>query len=97
MIKTTVRFQFQEMGGVVAVVAFSVRRRMKLGLTDGRYAVVAFAAISIYFQMINKVDIGKSCWCRCMTGRAPVTGSDVIQRFTRNRTKLVVMTVHAVR
>ena len=96
MIKTTVRFQFQEMGGVVAVVAFSVRRRMKLGLADGRYAVVAFAAISIYFQMINKVDVGKSCWRRCMAGRARVTGRDVIQRFARNLIKLIVVTVHAV-
>ena len=58
MIETTVRFQHQEMGSVMAVVTFGVRRRMEFGLTDGQYTVVAIAAVSEYFQMIDIVNNG---------------------------------------
>ena len=35
MIKATVRFQSEKTGGIMAVIAFGVRLRMKFGLTDG--------------------------------------------------------------
>lgn len=92
MIKATVRFQFQKMGRVVAVITIDDRRHMKFGFADGQYTVVTFAAIPKYFQMIDKGEIGKSQ--RCMTGLAHIAGSDVIQRLLRNRNELVVMAIH---
>ncbi len=79
----------------MAFIAFDRRLYMKFGFTDGHYAVMAFAAIAEYFQMVDKRDDGKSQARRCMTGFADIAGSEVIQRFTRNRTELVVMTICA--
>ena len=67
------------MGSVVAVVAFDDRRYMKFRFSDGRYTVVAFAAIPKYFPVIQIVDSGKPDRLRCMTGHARVTGSKVIE------------------
>jgi len=94
MIKTAVRFQLQKMGGIVAVIAFSIRRCMKLGFTNGQFAIVTLAAISKNFLMICKGDNVKSL--RRMTGLTRITGSDVSQRLTRNRTEIIVMTIHAI-
>jgi len=85
MIKTAIQRQFQETGGIVAVIAFDHRRQMKFGFTDGQYTVMAFAAICKYFLMIDKRDNGESLGC--MTGLAGITGSEVIRRFPRNLTR----------
>ena len=82
------------MGGIVAVIAFDDRRHMKFGFTDGQYTVMAFTAISEYFQMINKGDNVKSE--RRMTGLAGIRGGDVIPNFRLNTIDSVVMTNHAI-
>lgn len=94
MVKATIRFQFQKMGGAVAIVAFDDRRYMKFGFANSQNTVVAFAAIAKHFAVINAGDSGKPE--ECMTGRACVTGGNVIQRLTRNRDKFIVMTIHAI-
>ena len=82
MIETTIRFQFEKTGGIVAVVAFGAGRLMKLGFTDGQNPVMAFAAVTRHFLMIDKRNYVKSL--RGMTGLAHTAGTDVIQRFPRN-------------
>ena len=75
MVKAAVQFQFQEMAGIVAVIAFGVRRCMKYRFTDGQVTIVTFTAVSKYFLMINRGDKGKTR--RRVTGMAVITGSDV--------------------
>ena len=58
MIKAAVRCQLKKTDGIVAVIAFGICRCMRLGFTNSRYAVMAFAAISKYFLMIDKADKG---------------------------------------
>jgi len=97
MIKAAVRRQQQKMAGVMAVIALGVRRRVKLGFTDGEHAVVAFAAAPEHFSMIHRVGGGKSQALGTMTGRAHIAGSNVGRRLTRNVAESVAMAVHAVR
>ena len=80
MIITAIRSQFQKMSGIVAVIAFAVRRCMKFRFTDGQLTIVTFAAFSKNFLMINRVDNGKIR--RSMTGMAVITGSGVTRYFT---------------
>ena len=94
MIKAAVRFQSEKTGGIMAVIAFGVRLRMKFGLTDGENAVMAFTAIAEYFVMINKGENVKPE--RRMTGLAGIRGGDVIPNFRRNTIDSVVMTNHAI-
>jgi len=88
------------MGGNVTVIAFSDGRYVELRFSDGQYVVVAFAAISENFEMINKWDNGISDGC--MTGLTGITAGEVIQRFSRNFTRarnkinFAVMTNHAI-
>ena len=79
MIKAAVRFQVQKMGGIVAGIAFGLCLLMKFRFTDGQYIIMAFAAISKNFLMIDKGGNGKAQ--RGMTGLAHITGSDVIRQF----------------
>ena len=77
MIKATVQCPFQKADGIVAVITFSISRRMKFGFTDSRYAIMTFAAMSKNFQVISKGNNGSSLGC--MTGLTHITGSDVIR------------------
>lgn len=77
MIKAAVRFQLQKMGGIVAIIAFGICRRMKFGFTDGQVTIVTLAAASKNFLMINKGDNVKTLGG--VTGLARITGSDVSQ------------------
>jgi hypothetical protein len=79
MIKASVRFQVQKMDGIVAAIAFGFCWLMKLRFTDGQYTVMAFAAVSKNFLVIDKGGIGKSQGC--MAGLAHITGNDVIRQF----------------
>ena len=79
MIKAAVRFQVQEMGGIVAEITFSLGWLMKLGFTDGQHAIVTFAASSKNLLVIDKGGSGKSQGC--MAGLAHITGSDMIRQF----------------
>ena len=79
MIKATIRCQYKKTGGIVAIIAFEGRRYMKFGFADGRYIVMALAAISKHFLVIDKGDNRKSQ--RCMTSFAVVGDSDVIAYF----------------
>ena len=81
MIKTAVRCQVQETDGIVAVIAFDDRRRMKVRFSDGYDTIMTFAAISKDFLMIGKRDNVKSLWG--MTGLAGITGGDVSRRFRK--------------
>ena len=87
MIKAAIGLQFQKMGGVVAVIAFGVRRSMKLGFSDGQLTIVTLTAISKNFLMIDHGDNGKTR--RGMAGMALITGSDVLRRFANRRCAVV--------
>ena len=95
MIKATVWLEREKTGGIVAVRAFASRLPMKIGLTDGLHTVMAFAAISKYFLMINHRNNRKSK--RCMTALASISGSDMKAEFRRSASDVVVMTNHAIR
>ena len=94
MVITAIWLQFQKVDGIVAVIAFGGCRHMEFGFADGNYAVVAAAAISKYFPMIDEGDNVKSQWR--MTGRTGIAGGDMIQRFPRDTGKVVVVTILAV-
>jgi len=91
VIEAAVRVQRDEAGGIVAIVALGIRRRMKLGFADRLGAVMALTAVSKHLQVI---DIGGDIpGQRGMTGFAQVAGGDVILRLGRDRAEVVVMTV----
>ena len=94
MIKATIQCQRQKIVGIMAVIAFDGRWQVNFRFTDGQYTVVAFTAISEYFQMINTWDNGHSQ--RGMAGLTHITGTEVIRQFFPNRTKLSVMTIHTI-
>ena len=94
MVVTTIWLQFQKADGIVAVIAFSACRLMEFGFADGGYAVVAAAAISKHFPMIDEGDNVKPQGR--MTGRAGIAGGDMVQRFTRDAGKAVVVTILAI-
>ena len=77
MIKAAVQCNAQEAGGIVAVIAFSIRRCMKFRFTDSRHPIMAFAALTKNFLMISKRNNG--CTLGCMTGLTHITGCDVIR------------------
>lgn len=79
MIKASVRFQVQKVDGIVAGIAFGLSLLMKFRFTDGQYIIMALAAISKNFLMIDKGGNGKAQ--RGMAGLAHITGSDVIRQF----------------
>ena len=84
MIKTAVRVQRKETGGVVAVVAFSAGGQVRTGFTYRQNPVMASAAIAKYFLMIDKRDNVETQGG--MTGLAHIAGGDVIRRFPGNLT-----------
>ena len=75
MIIAAIWSQFQKMAGIVAVIAFGVRRRMKFRFTDGHVTIVTFTAISKNFLVINRGDNVKTQ--SGMTAMAIITGSGV--------------------
>ena len=87
MIIAAIRSQFQKMSGIVAVIAFGVRRCMKFRFTDGHVTIVTFTAISKNFLVIDKGGNGKAQ--RGMTGMAVITGSGVTRYFTDCRYSVV--------
>ena len=95
MVETTVWLQFQKADGIVAVIAFRDCRLMEFGLADGCYAVVATAAISKDFPMIDERDNIKSQWR--MTGRTGIAGRDMDRLLDRDTGKVFVMADLAVR
>lgn len=94
MIKTAVTIQFKKTGGIVAGIAFAIRRHMKFGFTECHDTVMALAATSKHFLVIDKGVNRKSQ--RCMTGFAVIGGSDMKARFWRYSSDFVVMTNHAI-
>ena len=77
MVITAIRFKFQKSAGVVAVVAFGIRRRVMGRLANGHYAVVAFAALTNHFQMVHIADNFMSE--SGMTGFTHIGGCEVIR------------------
>ena len=75
------------MAGIVAVIAFGVRRRMKFRFTDGHVTIVTCTAISKNFLVINRVDNVKTQ--RGMTGMAVITGGGMTRYFTDCRYSVV--------
>ena len=82
VIELTVRAKFKKTGGIVTAIALGAGRLMKLGFTDCQHIVMASAAVAKHFLMIDKRNPVKTQ--RGMAGLANTTGSDMIQRFTRN-------------
>ena len=60
MVKAAICCQFEKTGGIVAVIAFGSRWHMPVGFADGQYTIMAGAAITENFLMINKGDNGKA-------------------------------------
>ena len=79
VVVTAVRQAIQEMNGIVAIIALLGRRDMELRFTYNQNTVVAFAAVSKDFLMIDREDRGKLKLR--MTGLALITGGEVIRRF----------------
>ena len=82
VIELTVRAKFKKAGGIVTVIALGAGRLMKLGFTDCQHIVMASAAVAKHFLMIDKRNQVKTQ--RGVTGLAHASGTDVIQRFSRN-------------
>jgi hypothetical protein len=94
MIKGAIQLEVEKTGGIVASIAFNSRRDVLHGFANGHYTVVADAAITENFHVIDKRDSAESEGG--MTGLAGIAGSGVIRRFTPNRRKLVGMTIPAI-
>ena len=94
MIKTAVRVQLQERGGIVAVVTLGIRLYMELGFTDRDHAVMALAAGAKHLQVVIKRNDGDSL--RRMTGLAVIAGTHMRGRFARCRGKAFIVTIHAI-
>ena len=56
MVETSISRQLQKIDGVVTVIAFSIRGRMKFRFADGNDAVVTVTAIAEDVAMINGLD-----------------------------------------
>lgn len=97
MIKTAVGQKGQKSCGVVAIIALGVGRRMEHRLADRDTAIVALAAVAEYFLVIHRRDDGESPQRCRMTGRALVTGGDMICRLPWNTAERAVVAGHAVR
>jgi hypothetical protein len=82
MVEAAVRIQRQKTGGIVAVVALGIGRLMKGGFTDCQNAVMALAAITKHFLVIDIRNYVKTQ--RGMAGFAHTAGGDVIRRFPRD-------------
>lgn len=77
MIKAAVGVPCQKTGGIVAVVALGAGRQMKFGFTDCQNTVMAFAAITKHFLVVDKRNDVKTQGS--MAGLAHTTGSDVVR------------------
>ena len=77
MVVTAIRFEFQKSAGVVAVIAFGIRRRVMGRLANGQNTVVAFAALTNHFQMVHVADNFMSEGG--MTGFTHIGGCEVIR------------------
>lgn len=94
MIKAAIRQQFQEVFRIVTVIAFGFRRYMKLRFTNSQDTVMTLTATTKDLLVICKRNNVEAL--RSMAGLAGIAGSDVIQRFSGNGGKVVVMTVNAI-
>ena len=82
MVEAAARQEIQEMIGIVALLARLGRRDMEYRFAYGQNPVVAFAAASKDFLMIDRENRGKPQWR--MTGLAGIACREVIRRFIRN-------------
>lgn len=77
VIKAAVRLQFQKRGGIVTFVAFGRGFQMQVGFADGYDPVMALAAITEHFLMIDNGENGKSK--SGMTGLTHITGGKMVR------------------
>ena len=76
MIITAIRLQRQKAGGRMTILTFGIRRDMKFRLPNGQDTVMAVAAFTENFKMVNKANKVKT---ECgMTGLTHITGGEVI-------------------
>lgn len=95
MIKAAIPIQFKKAGGIVAVIAFAIRREVKFGLADGDITVVTVAAIAEHFLMVDKGDDVESQGG--VAGFTHIAGGDMATRFAANGNKVVIVAVDAAR
>ncbi len=95
MVKAAVGIQIEKAGGIVAIVTFAIGGQMKLGLAHCQYPIVALAAITEYFLMVDKGGDVESQ--RGVASFAQAAGANVILRFGWNRAKVVVVAIDATR
>ncbi len=76
MIEAAAGPKLEKMICVVTIVALGFGRPMKLRFADGLHTIVAFAAITKNFLMIDKRDERESQ--RCVTSLAGVAGGEMI-------------------
>ena len=94
MIKTAIRVQFQECGGIVTVITLGNRLHMEFGFTDRDHAVMALAAVTENLLVIIERYDGESL--RRMTSLAVVAGRHMRGRFARCRCKAFIVAIHAI-
>lgn len=80
MIIAAIRIELQEMGGIVAIIAFGVGRRMEFRFTYRQHTIVAFTACTKNFLMIDRDDNVKPR--SGMAGMTVVTGRDMTRQFS---------------
>ena len=95
VIEASIGLEFEEMIGVVAVVAGCLCRYMKIGFTDRLHAIVALRAFTEYLGMIHVRNTVESQ--RCVANLAGIARGEVIGRLAENAGKTVVVTVAACR
>lgn len=79
VVVTAVRQAIQEVLGIVAIIALLARRDMVIGFADGHDTVMAFAAATEDFLMIDIRDMGEIGYT--VTGLTNTAGRDVGRRF----------------
>lgn len=90
MIKAAVWFQLQKSRRIMTFIAFLSRGDMKFRLADSRYTIMAIAAITEYFEVIDKSN-NVEPELR-MTGLAHISAGRVIPRFANIHAGFAVMT-----
>lgn len=82
VVEAAIRSERQKMIGIVATVAFDICVYVELGFADGDSAVVAFAAVTEYFFVIDVYRWGKPQ--RRMTGCTQAAGCRVVEGLAWN-------------
>ena len=65
------------MGSVVAIITFGLGFDVKVGFSDGQYAIVAFATVTEDLLVVNESGLGESQ--RGMASLAHIAGGVVIR------------------